>query len=142
MTNGPTISGKKCAKMNFFETVWNHCDTLTTGVYFNILPDDTIRFDWAYTHRLGYTYDDRLIIRMSVDSGITFPYTIFDRRGSELRTAKPRNEWFIPADSSEWCTFIMKALDGVIGINPISSEIPFYFKLYQNYRIHLTPQLQ
>ncbi len=133
VTNGPTVSGKKCAKMNFFETVWNHYDTLTTQAYLNMLPDDTIRFDWAYADRIGDSYDDRLIIRMSVDSGITFPYTIFDRRGTELKTARPRNEWFIPADSSEWCTFIMKLSNSVIGINPISSEIPFYFKLYQNY---------
>jgi len=119
-------------KMDFYNYGSNgQTDTLTTRMYSNIANDDTINFDWAYAVYPGHV--DRLFIRMSTDGGTTYPFTIFDKSGADLATAPSTSSEFIPADRSQWKTFFKKFSDLLVGINPISTEIPAQFRLEQNY---------
>jgi hypothetical protein len=139
LTNGPSMGGNRSVIMDFYDYSGSgQYDTLTTRIYSNIAPDDTIRFDWAYAVYPGYA--DRLFIRMSTDGGTTFPFTIFDKSGAALATAPSTTSPFIPADSSQWGKFIMKFSDLTIGIKPISSEIPTQFRLDQNYPNPFNPE--
>ena len=133
LTNGPSMGGNRSVIMDFYDYSGSgKYDTLTTRPYLNIAPDDTVRFDWAYAV-YSPSYADRLLIRMSTDGGTTFPFTIFDKSGTDLATAPSTTSSFIPADSSQCGKFIKKFSDLTVGINPISTKIPAQFRLDQNY---------
>jgi hypothetical protein len=130
--NGPSFGGLKCVKMDFFNYEnLGQADYMYSRLYNDVQPDDSIKFDWAYAQFPTYS-DDRLVVKVSTDGGITFPFTIFDRNGAALATAPPHIVGFVPASDSEWGTFAT-TLENIISVRPISNNYPSEYKLFQNY---------
>ncbi|MCE1190021.1 MAG: Omp28-related outer membrane protein [Ignavibacteria bacterium] len=101
--NGPSFGGSQSVIMKFYDySSANASDTLITPSFTDLTANDTVKFDYAYT-----SYDaenDRLIVRLSKDGGITWPYTIFDKMGSALQTAAATHNSFVPT-ADQWKTF-------------------------------------
>jgi hypothetical protein len=101
--SGPSFGGDKSVQMNFYSyTTTNASDTLKSCTYTNLLAADSVKFDYAYAQYPGYS--DRLIVRVSIDGGITYPFTIFDKAGAQLATAPSTTSDFIPS-ADQWATF-------------------------------------
>lgn len=65
-------------------------------------PGAFLRFTYAY--RQGSPADqDSLIVRASVDGGISFPFRLWGAGGAELATGSPLGEVFIPQEARSWC---------------------------------------
>lgn len=113
--NGPSIAGNKSVIMRFYDySASNQKDTLTTKIFTGLLSSDSVKFDYAYAPYSG-SYSDRLTVKMSIDAGITFPYTIFDKAGSELATTTATTNSFVPTSSSQWKT-TSYALDMIVPV--------------------------
>lgn len=129
--NGPSFAGSNAIRMRFFSyTDIGQIDYLITKPYNNIETNDSIRFDWAYAPRTGFT--DRLQVKVSTNGGNTFPYTIFDKSGSLLGTAPAQATAFTPTSPSQWNTFKARLSDVLVSINN-NEEIPLKYNLSQNY---------
>jgi len=101
--NGPMFYGNKCVTVPFYSySGSNQADTLYSPMYYNLSASDSIKFNYAYAQYQNS--QDRLIIKLSNDGGITFPLTIFDKMGSALATAPVTNASFIPT-SNQWGSF-------------------------------------
>ncbi|MHC1738663.1 MAG: T9SS type A sorting domain-containing protein [Ignavibacteriaceae bacterium] len=136
--NGPSIAGNKSIIMRFYDySASNQKDTLTTKIYTGLLSSDSVKFDYAYAPYSG-SYPDRLTVKMSIDGGITFPYTIFDKAGSELATTSATTNSFAPTLSSQWKT-TSYALD-MITIVEIEENGSFDYSLLQNYPNPFNPE--
>ncbi len=130
--NGPSFPGSKSIRINYYSYPENigTLDILQSKVYNNVSPDDSIKFDYAYAVKPGYS--DRMRVKLSTDGGITFPIIIFDKAGSVLATAPDIGSSFTPT-SSQWGTFGVK-VGNVTGINPPGEGgIPLTYELKQNY---------
>lgn len=102
--NGPSFGGSKSIKLDFYSySTTGRADTLYSKIYYGLFPTDSLKFDWAYA-QYSSTYIDRLIVKLSQDGGLTFPYTIFDKSGSTLATAPATTNAFVPS-STHWSTF-------------------------------------
>jgi hypothetical protein len=129
--NGPSFAGSNAIRMRFFSyTDIGQIDYLITKPYNNIETNDSIRFDWAYAPRTGFT--DRLQVKVSTNGGNTFPYTIFDKSGTLLGTAPAQATAFTPTSPSQWNTFKARLSDVLVSINN-NEEIPLKYNLSQNY---------
>jgi hypothetical protein len=103
--NGPALGGSKSVKLDFYSySSTGESDTMNTRIFTGLEVIDSIKFDYAHAEYPGYG-PDRLIARVSIDGGQTFPFTIFDKEGSELATVPETNSNFVPANGSEWATF-------------------------------------
>lgn len=129
--NGPSFPGARCIRINYYSYAENigTKDILRTKVFNNVNPNDSIKFDWAHAQRPGY--EDRLTVKISVDGGNTFPYTIFDRQGAALGTVPPQSSSFVPT-ATQWGTFAAR-YGAVTGLEPIGNFTPSKFELLQNY---------
>jgi thiol-disulfide isomerase/thioredoxin len=130
--NGPSFGGSKSIRINYYSYAENvgTIDILRSKVYNNVSPDDSLKFDYAYAVKPGYT--DRLKVKLSTDGGNTFPYTIFDRAGSVLATAPDNSASFVPT-AGQWGTFGVRVAN-VTSINPpLTGGIPMKYELNQNY---------
>lgn len=102
--NGPSIGGSKSIKMDFYSySATGRTDTLYSKIYTGLSNTDSLMFDWAYA-QYSSTYVDRLIVKVSQDGGLTFPYTIFDKSGAALATAPNTTSAFVPT-STQWGKF-------------------------------------
>jgi hypothetical protein len=131
--NGPSMTGTKTSYINFYAySTTGQKDTMVTKVYNNVDPGDTLKFDWAHAMYSGYV--DRLIVQVSIDGGLTWPYTIFNRSSTDsLPTAPATTSEFFPSGASQWRTF-KKAFGSIVtGINNNTNIIPNNYALYQNY---------
>ncbi len=121
--NGPTLGGLKSAKLDFYSySSVGASDTMNTRIFTGLEPVDSIKFDYAHAEYPGYG-PDRLIVRVSVDGGQTFPHTIFDKEGDELATVPETSNNFVPANSNEWATFTY-SLDGIVTPTSITVQTP------------------
>lgn len=129
--NGPSFPGSKSIRINYYSYADNigTKDIIKTKVYNNVSPDDSIKFDYAYAQKSGYS--DRLVVKISTDGGTTFPYTIFDKQGADLGTAPPQSSGFVPT-ASQWGTFGVR-YGSVTGINTGGAFTPLKYELTQNY---------
>lgn len=129
--NGPSFTGSRSIRINYYSYQENigTKDIIKTKVYNNVSPDDSIKFDYAYAQRSGYS--DRLVVKISTDGGTTFPYTIFDKQGADLGTAPPQTSGFVPT-ASQWGTFGAR-YGSVTGINTGGAFTPLKYELTQNY---------
>jgi len=101
--NSPTMGGNNCISVPFYSySSTGRADSLYTKVFSGINPNDSIKFDYA--HAQYSTEQDRLIVKLSINGGQTFPFTIFDKAGSVLATAPATQNEFVPT-SSQWATF-------------------------------------
>jgi hypothetical protein len=102
--NGPSFGGNKSIKMDFYSSsVTGRSDTLISKVYTGLTITDSVKFNYAYAQY--QTEADRLIVKLSVDGGLTFPHTIFDKAGATLATAPATTNVFVPT-ASQWATFV------------------------------------
>lgn len=129
--NGPSFNGTKSIRLSLYSYTVNlgTTDILKTRVYNNISVDDSIKFDWAYAQRSSYS--DRLVVKISIDGGSTFPYTIFDKQGSALGTTSPTTSSFVPT-SGQWGTFAAR-IGTVTGVEPTGNFTATKYELLQNY---------
>lgn len=112
--NGPTIGGSKSVKVDFYSySTTGASDTLISRQYSGVDLIDSVKFDFAYA-QYSASYVDRLVVKLSVDGGLTYPHTIFDRSGSSLATAPTTTNPFVPT-ASQWQTFSFP-LAGVIPV--------------------------
>lgn len=129
--SGPSFAGTRSIRINYYSYADNigTKDIIRTKVYNNVNMNDSIKFDWAYAYRSPNA--DRLVVKISVDGGSTFPYTIFDKQGEALGTAPPQSSGFTPT-ASQWGTFAAR-YGTVTGLEPVSTIAPSKFDLSQNY---------
>ncbi|MCX6163855.1 MAG: T9SS type A sorting domain-containing protein [Ignavibacteriae bacterium] len=129
--SGPSFPGVRAIRMSYYSYAENvgTKDFLRSKVYNNVNLSDSIKFDWAYAQRTPY--EDRLVVKISVDGGNTFPYTIFDKQGAALGTAPPSSSSFVPT-TGQWGTFAAR-YGAVTGLEPVSNFTPSKFELMQNY---------
>jgi len=131
IVNGPSIPGSKCVKMNWMDyAATGQLDYMKTKTYSNVDLSDSLRFDWAYSYN---GYNDRLQVKVSLDGGSSFPFTVFDKMGSALATAPATNDPFIPANDSQWGKFKIRLGDIITAIHQTGSETPTSYGLNQNY---------
>lgn len=128
---GPSFPGVKAIRINYFSYLENigSVDMIKTKVFNNVNVNDSIKFDWAYAQRPGYS--DHLVVKVSLDGGNTFPYTIFDKQGADLGTAPASSSSFVPT-TGQWGTFAAR-FGTVVGVEPIGNILPVKFELMQNY---------
>lgn len=129
--SGPSFPGVKAIRINYYSYPENigTKDIIRTKVYNNVNLNDSIKFDYAYAQRTPY--EDRLVVKISVDGGNTFPYTIFDKKGAALGTTAPSSSSFVPS-AGQWGTFAAR-YGAVAGLEPIGNFAPNKFELSQNY---------
>ncbi len=102
--NGPSLGGNKSVKIDFYSySATNQNDFLYSRVYTGLNEFDSLKFDYAHANYPGYT--DRLIVKLSLDGGATYPHTIFDKSGAALATAGSSSSSFTPTSPSQWVTF-------------------------------------
>ncbi|WP_337872634.1 T9SS type A sorting domain-containing protein [Ignavibacterium sp.] len=102
--NGPSLGGTKSVKMDFYSySATNQNDFLYSPSYAGLNEVDSLKFDWAYA-QYSSAYVDRLIVKVSLDGGATYPHTVFDKSGAQLATAPTTTSAFVP-NSSQWSTF-------------------------------------
>ena len=102
--NGPSFGGTKSVRMEFYSySSSGQNDFLYSPTYNGLNEVDSLKFDWAYA-QYSSSYVDRLIVKVSLDGGATYPHTIFDKSGAQLATAPTTTNSFVP-NSNQWSTF-------------------------------------
>lgn len=102
--NGPSFGGNSSIKMDFYSySATGQNDFLFSRIYTGLNEFDTLKFDYAHANYPGYS--DRLIVKLSLDGGATYPHTIFDKSGASLATAGSTTSSFTPTSTSQWATF-------------------------------------
>ncbi|BDQ02962.1 T9SS type A sorting domain-containing protein [Ignavibacterium sp.] len=102
--NGPSFGGTKSVRMEFYSySSTNQNDFLYSPVYNGLNEVDSVKFDWAYA-QYSSAYVDRLIVKLSLDGGATYPHVIFDKSGAQLATAPTTTNAFVP-NANQWQTF-------------------------------------
>jgi PKD repeat protein len=67
-----------------------------TGISF-----PTLKFDHAY--RQSGTDVDSLLVKVSIDGGMTFPFVVFRKGGAQLATLDTSSLVFVPSQVNQWC---------------------------------------
>jgi hypothetical protein len=102
--NGISFGGNRSIKMDFYSySVINQNDFLYSKIYTGLNEFDSLKFDYAHQNYPGYT--DRLIVKLSLDGGVTYPHIIFNKSGTELSTAGSSTTSFTPTSAAQWKTF-------------------------------------
>ncbi|MBL7129162.1 MAG: T9SS type A sorting domain-containing protein [Ignavibacteria bacterium] len=129
--NGPSFPGNKGIRLRLYKYYTpGQIDYLITRPFNNISLSDSIIFDWAHANRTGYT--DRLQVKLSIDGGTTYPYTIFDKSGANLATAPAQSSNFRPTLASQWGRFAVR-VGSVTSLGPVLTTLPVTYSLEQNY---------
>ncbi|MEP0862817.1 MAG: T9SS type A sorting domain-containing protein, partial [Ignavibacterium sp.] len=102
--NGPSFGGSKSVRMEFYSySSTKQNDFLYSPAYNGLNEVDSLKFDWAYA-QYSSSYVDRLIVKLSLDGGSTYPHVIFDKSGAQLATAPTTTNAFVP-NANQWQTF-------------------------------------
>jgi len=102
--NGPSFGGNKSVKMDFYSySTTGASDTLISKAFLGVEYTDSVKFNYAHAQYPGYS--DRLVVKLSVDGGLTYPHTIFDKSGAALGTTTATSNNFTPTSASQWATF-------------------------------------
>lgn len=121
--NGPSLGGSKSVKMDFYSySNVGASDTMYSRVFTGLQTTDSVKFDYAHAEYPGFG-PDRMIVRVSIDGGQTFPHTIFDKEGNELATVAATSNNFVPASSSEWDTFTY-SLESIVTFSSVAVQSP------------------
>jgi hypothetical protein len=120
--NGTSFGGTKSVKMDFYSySQTGRTDTLYTRIFSGLTGLDSLKFDYAYA-QYDASYSDRLIVKVSLDGGLTFPNTIFDKAGSVLATAEMTTSPFVP-NNSQWGKFSYSLNFIPVELTSFTSEI-------------------
>lgn len=110
--NGPSFGGNKSIKIDFYSySSTNQNDFLYSRVYTALNEFDSLKFDYAHANYPGYS--DRLIVKLSLDGGVTYPLTIFDKSGASLATTGSSTSSFTPTSASQWATFSYSLMQAI-----------------------------
>ena len=121
--NGPSLGGSKSVKMDFYSySNVGAADTMYSRIFTGLQVTDSVKFDYAHAEYPGFG-PDRMIVRVSIDGGQTFPHTIFDKAGNELATVAATTSNFVPASSSDWDTFTY-SLESIVTFSSVSVQSP------------------
>ena len=130
--NGPSIGGIRSVIMNFYDyNIPGQRDSMYSASYVNLFDSDTLRFDYAYA-QYNATNIDSLMVKVSIDGGISFPYEVFRKGGLGLATAPQTSSSFVPQNNTEWRSFSFP-LSGIVSATTSSTNIPGKFELHQNF---------
>lgn len=130
--NGPTLTGISSVIMAFFD--YNNIgqkDSMYSKTYYDLVPTDTVRFDYAYAQFSSLNIDS-LVVSVSTDGGATFPYEIFRKGGLPLATAPQTTSFFIPQNTTQWRTFSF-SLSQIVSISNPEVSVPAKYLLKQNF---------
>lgn len=121
--NGPSLGGSKSVKLDFYSySTIGASDTMITRVFTGLQTTDSVKFDYAHAEYPGYG-PDRMIVRVSIDGGQTFPHTIFDKAGDDLATVPATSASFTPSSSSQWETFSY-SLESIVTFSSVALQSP------------------
>jgi hypothetical protein len=121
--NGPSLGGSKSVLMDFYSySTVGASDTMYSRIFYGLQTIDSVKFDYAHAEYPGYG-PDRLIVKVSIDGGLTFPFTIFDKAGDELATVAPTSNSFVPTSSGDWATFSYP-LENIVTFSSVSVQSP------------------
>jgi len=121
--NGPSLGGSKSVKLDFYSySTIGASDTLNTRIFNGLQTTDSVKFDYAHAEYPGYG-PDRMIVRVSIDGGQTFPHTIFDKAGTELATVPATSASFVPTSGSDWETFTY-SLESIVTFSSVAVQSP------------------
>ena len=121
--NGPSLGGSKSVKMDFYSySNVGASDTMYSRIFTGLQITDSVKFDYAHAEYPGFG-PDRMIVKVSLDGGQTFPFTIFDKAGNELATVAATSSNFVPASSGDWATFTF-SLDTIVTFSSVSVQSP------------------
>jgi hypothetical protein len=121
--NGPSLDGSKSVKMDFYSySTVGASDTMYSRIFTGLQITDSVKFDYAHAEYPGFG-PDRMIVRVSIDGGQTFPHTIFDKEGNELATVAATSSNFVPASSSDWETFTY-SLESIVTFSSVAVQSP------------------
>ncbi|MCW8804479.1 MAG: hypothetical protein OQK57_08785, partial [Ignavibacteriaceae bacterium] len=121
--NGPSLGGLKSVKMDFYSySNVGASDTMYSRIFTGLQVTDSVKFDYAHAEYPGFG-PDRMIVKVSLDGGQTFPFTIFDKEGNELATVAAVSNNFVPASGSDWATFSF-SLDTIVTFSSVSVQSP------------------
>lgn len=121
--NGPSLGGSKSVKMDFYSySNVGASDTMYSRIFTGLQITDSVKFDYAHAEYPGFG-PDRMIVRVSIDGGQTFPQTIFDKAGNELATVAATSNNFVPAFSSDWDTFTY-SLESIVTFSSVAVQSP------------------
>jgi hypothetical protein len=130
--NGPLIGGSKCTRVNCYSySTTGAIDYLKSKTYSGLDLTDSLKFNWAHAVYTGYT--ERMQVQVSTNGGSSYPYTIFDKSGSDLATASATTSDFVPASANEWGRFSIALSSFIVAVNKIGTEVPTSYGLNQNY---------
>jgi hypothetical protein len=121
--NGPSLGGSKSVKLDFYSySTTGASDTMYSRIFTGLQTTDSVKFDYAHAEYPGYG-PDRMIVRVSIDGGQTFPHTIFDKAGDELATVPATSGSFMPTSASDWNTFTY-SLESIVTFSSVSVQSP------------------
>ncbi|MCW8818082.1 MAG: T9SS type A sorting domain-containing protein [Ignavibacteriaceae bacterium] len=121
--NGPSLGGSKSVLMDFYSySTVGASDTMYSRIFYGLQTIDSVKFDYAHAEYPGFG-PDRLIVKVSIDGGLTFPFTIFDKAGDELATVAPTSNSFVPTSSGDWATFSYP-LENIVTFSSVSVQSP------------------
>lgn len=121
--NGPSLGGSKSVKMDFYSySNVGAADTMCSRIFTGLQVTDSVKFDYAHAEYPGFG-PDRMIVRVSIDGGQTFPHTIFDKAGNELATVAATSNNFVPTSNSDWDTFTY-SLESIVTFSSVSVQSP------------------
>ncbi len=100
---GGSYPGNRSIGINFFSYTNIGARDLLLSPVFNMtgVSFPTLKFDHAYRQSLPDI--DSLIVRVSIDSGATFPFVLSRKGGGSLITLGPSDSFFLPTQSDQWC---------------------------------------
>jgi hypothetical protein len=121
--NGPSLGGSKSVKMDFYSySSTGASDTMRTRIFTGLQTTDSVKFDYAHAEYPGFG-PDRMIVRVSIDGGETFPFTIFDKAGNDLATVPTTTSSFVPTSGNDWATFTY-SLESIVTFSSVAVESP------------------
>ncbi|MFK7807896.1 MAG: M43 family zinc metalloprotease [Saprospiraceae bacterium] len=108
-TSSASYEGDECLRIrNRFVTVYDAIDEIISGTFdMSANTEIVVNYKWAFAQKLEET-DDRLKVLISKDCGQTWSLKEVHRGMTDLPTAEPQNNTFVP-DTGEWAenTFIV-----------------------------------
>lgn len=121
--NGPSLGGTKSVKLDFYSySTVGASDTMYSRIFTGLQTTDSVKFDYAHAEYPGYG-PDRMIVRVSIDGGQTFPHTVFDKSGNELATVPATSSNFVPTSANDWETFTY-SLESIVTFSSVAVQSP------------------
>lgn len=135
--NGISFGGSACTGLLFYNySNIGQKDTLISRTFNNILPTDTLKFDYAYAQYLS-DFADTLTVSLSTDGGASF-VKIFEAGGTVLATAGASTLPFVPISATDWKTYAYP-MSAILPSSLNETDVTDY-RLFPNYPNPFNPK--